>query len=300
MNLVNSSRSTPMMPPQQRLRDSPMHSLSQTSQSSRLPSENEYNRLASYKRTKDMITGKWTTLTRDCNKFVEVVENINAWDVLKDHHKWRGVKAVVPGRRVCTNEDIEDPNELFREDTISRSLGNPMPTKSQNPTRPNQQDHLRMFEGMTREDAAYIEKLKDAILGKYYPQSVQHLSSQRSVHIIPELLRSRNELEEIFAMVEEKRLKLMKFLIIGWVTQREAQLATELNILTRQLVESIDKRPLFIQELECLPGNLLVYKTREELKGLQKDDLIKAMEMRKVALQLLLQVLKELEFYKYL
>ncbi|GKD53217.1 hypothetical protein Tco_1286604 [Tanacetum coccineum] len=190
MNLVNSSQSTPMMPPQQRLRDSPMHSLSQTSQSSRLPSENEYNRHASYKRTKDMITGKWTTLTRDCNKFVGVVENINAWDVLKDHHKWRGVKVVVPGRRVRTAEDIEDPNELFRDDTIPRSLGNPMPTKSQNPTRPNQRDHLRI---------------------------VQHLSSQRSVHIIPELLRSRNELEEIFAIVEEKRLKLMKFLIIGWV-----------------------------------------------------------------------------------
>ncbi|GKC05993.1 hypothetical protein Tco_0997603 [Tanacetum coccineum] len=40
---------------------------------------------------------------------------------------------------------------------------------------------------------------------------------QRSVQIIPGLLRSHNELEEIFAMVEEKRLKLMKFLIISWV-----------------------------------------------------------------------------------
>ncbi|GJZ80934.1 hypothetical protein Tco_0645928 [Tanacetum coccineum] len=35
--------------------------------------------------------------------------------------------------------------------------------------------------------------------------------------IIPGLLRSRNELEEILAMVEEKRLKLMKYLIISWV-----------------------------------------------------------------------------------
>ncbi|GKA45934.1 hypothetical protein Tco_0738730 [Tanacetum coccineum] len=35
--------------------------------------------------------------------------------------------------------------------------------------------------------------------------------------IIPRLLRSRNELEEILAMVEEKRLKLMKYLIISWV-----------------------------------------------------------------------------------
>ncbi|GJW90339.1 retrotransposon protein, putative, ty1-copia subclass [Tanacetum coccineum] len=63
--------------------------------------------------------------------------------------------------------------------------------------------------------------------------------------------------------------------------QRESQLATELNILTRQLVESIDERRLFIQELERLPGNFLAYKTREELKGLQKDDLIKVMKMRK-------------------
>ncbi|GJX46946.1 putative ribonuclease H-like domain-containing protein [Tanacetum coccineum] len=40
---------------------------------------------------------------------------------------------------------------------------------------------------------------------------------QRFVQIIPGLLRSRNELEEILAMVEEKRLKLMKCLIISWV-----------------------------------------------------------------------------------
>ncbi|GKC84430.1 zinc finger, GRF-type containing protein [Tanacetum coccineum] len=40
---------------------------------------------------------------------------------------------------------------------------------------------------------------------------------QRSVQIIPGLLRSRNELEEILAMVEEKRRKLLKFLIISWV-----------------------------------------------------------------------------------
>ncbi|GKC10721.1 hypothetical protein Tco_1007503 [Tanacetum coccineum] len=41
------------------------------------------------------------------------------------------------------------------------------------------------------------------------------------------------------------------------------------------------------------------YKTREELKGLQKDDMIKAMEMRNVALQLRFQVLQELDFYKF-
>ncbi|GJV33018.1 zinc finger, GRF-type containing protein [Tanacetum coccineum] len=40
---------------------------------------------------------------------------------------------------------------------------------------------------------------------------------QRSVQNILGLLRSRNELEEILVMVEEKRLRLMKFLIISWV-----------------------------------------------------------------------------------
>ncbi|GKB85379.1 hypothetical protein Tco_0957651 [Tanacetum coccineum] len=40
---------------------------------------------------------------------------------------------------------------------------------------------------------------------------------QRSVQIIPRLLRSRNKLEEILAMVEEKRLRLIKYLIISWV-----------------------------------------------------------------------------------
>ncbi|GKG18044.1 hypothetical protein Tco_0372342 [Tanacetum coccineum] len=66
----------------------------------------------------------------------------------------------------------------------------------------------------------------------------------------------------------------------------ESQLATELNNLTRQFVESINERRSFIQELEQFPGNLLAYTTREEFKSLQKDDMIKAMEMRKVALQL--------------
>ncbi|GJW45942.1 hypothetical protein Tco_0077588 [Tanacetum coccineum] len=41
------------------------------------------------------------------------------------------------------------------------------------------------------------------------------LMCQRSVQIIPGLLRSCNKLEEILAMVEEKRRKLLKFLIIG-------------------------------------------------------------------------------------
>ncbi|GJR51676.1 hypothetical protein Tco_1402197 [Tanacetum coccineum] len=70
-------------------------------------------------------------------------------------------------------------------------------------------------------------------------------------------------------------------------TQMEVQLATEINNLTRQLVDSIDERCSFIQELECFPGNVMAYKTGEELKGPQKDDLIKVIEMRTIASQII-------------
>ncbi|GJT79245.1 hypothetical protein Tco_1376257 [Tanacetum coccineum] len=54
-----------------------------------------------------------------------------AWDVLKDHHKWRGAKVVVPGRRIRTDDDIEESNELFQNDTIPRPPGKLSPSKSQ-------------------------------------------------------------------------------------------------------------------------------------------------------------------------
>ncbi|GJT57135.1 hypothetical protein Tco_0992189 [Tanacetum coccineum] len=70
-------------------------------------------------------------------------------------------------------------------------------------------------------------------------------------------------------------------------TQREVQLATEINNLTRHLLDINVERRSFIQALEQhLPANMMAYKTREELKGQLKDDLIKAMEMRMIALQL--------------
>ncbi|GJR54983.1 hypothetical protein Tco_1405504 [Tanacetum coccineum] len=76
-------------------------------------------------------------------------------------------------------------------------------------------------------------------------------------------------------------------------TQREVQLATEINNLTRQLLGSIDERRSFIRELEQhLLTNVIADKTREDLKGLHKDDMIKAMEMRMVALQLHHQAMK--------
>ncbi|GJV72967.1 haloacid dehalogenase-like domain-containing protein [Tanacetum coccineum] len=120
----------------------------------------EYNRHASFKRTKDMITGKWATLTRDCNKFAAIVaqyerlggENEStwvtrcykhfqeiwgvafvhheAWEVLKGHSKWRDTKASVPERRVRTDDDVEDPNELFQNDPQPRPLDKPRLSKS--------------------------------------------------------------------------------------------------------------------------------------------------------------------------
>ncbi|GJS18237.1 hypothetical protein Tco_0412709 [Tanacetum coccineum] len=127
---------------------------------------------------------------------------------------------------------------------------------------------------------------------------------QRSVQIIPWLLRSHYELEEILAMVEEKRLRLRVVAFLGrfWVDVLSRQAArsiarlfrhedaegsatsTEINNLTRRLVDSIYERRSFIQELERFLGNVMAYKTREELKGMQKDDLIKAMKMRTIAL----------------
>ncbi|GJX37748.1 hypothetical protein Tco_0251051 [Tanacetum coccineum] len=85
-----------------------------------------------------------------------------------------------------------------------------------------------------------------------------------SVQIIFSLLRPHNELKEILAM-----------------TQRETQLANELSNLMMQLLGSVNERRAFIEELEHFSGNMVAYKTREELKRLQKDDLIKVMEMRK-------------------
>ncbi|GJX70345.1 zinc finger, GRF-type containing protein [Tanacetum coccineum] len=72
---------------------------------------------------------------------------------------------------------------------------------------------------------------------------------QRSVQIIPGLLRSRNELEEILAM--------------------------------RRLLASVNYRHAIIEELEHLLGNLVAYKTREDLKRIQKAVMIKVIELKK-------------------
>nr|GEU32073.1 hypothetical protein [Tanacetum cinerariifolium] len=93
-------------------------------------------------------------------------------------------------------------------------------------------------------------------------------------------------LEELRFLANSGKLRDQLLVYFDIKTQREVQLATEFNNLMGQLVESTDKRHSFIQELEHLPGNVMAYKTREELKGLQKDELIKAMKMRTIALPL--------------
>nr|GEX51490.1 zinc finger, GRF-type [Tanacetum cinerariifolium] len=133
---------------------------------------------------------------------------------------------------------------------------------------------------------------------------------QRSVQIIPGLLRSRNEIEEILAMVEEKRRKLLAnsdllkdqlLVYFDLKTQRKVQLATKINNLARQLLDIIDERRSFIRELEQrLPKNVMAYKTRQKLKFHQKDDMIRVMKMRSTALQLHHQAMKGFHFYKSL
>nr|GEY96342.1 putative reverse transcriptase domain-containing protein [Tanacetum cinerariifolium] len=49
-----------------------------------------------------------------------------------------------------------------------------------------------------------------------------------------------------------------------------------------------------------LPTIVMAYKTRQELKGLQKDDMIRAMEMNSTALELHHQAMKGFDFYKSL
>ncbi|GJS67215.1 zinc finger, GRF-type containing protein [Tanacetum coccineum] len=75
--------------------------------------------------------------------------------------------------------------------------------------------------------------------------------------IITGLLRSRNELEKIVAMVEEKRRKEVAFL---------------LDVLSRRAI---------IEELERLPRNLVACKTREHLKRVQKVVFVEVIELKK-------------------
>ncbi|GJY47236.1 hypothetical protein Tco_0436299 [Tanacetum coccineum] len=108
-------------------------------------------------------------------------------------------------------------------------------------------------------------------------------------------------LEQLRLLANSDLLKDQLLVYFDLKTQREVQLAIELNNLTRQLLDIIDERRSFIGELEQrLPKNVMAYKTRQELKGLQKDDLIRAMEISLTALQLHHQAMKGFDFYKSL
>ncbi|GJV15842.1 putative ribonuclease H-like domain-containing protein [Tanacetum coccineum] len=109
-------------------------------------------------------------------------------------------------------------------------------------------------------------------------KSLKKLSKERGINR-SRRLNSVEEMEEDEDILE--------------TTQREAQLANELSNLMMQLLESVNERRAFIEELERLPGNFVSYNTSEELKLLQKDDLIKVMELRKVVLKLRLQIHRE-------
>ncbi|GJY56056.1 hypothetical protein Tco_0455171 [Tanacetum coccineum] len=111
---------------------------------------------------------------------------------------------------------------------------------------------------------------------------VDFVSDRAVIEAAQRLLRSCNELEEILAMVEEKRRKLLTFLIISWM-QRKAQQANELSNLTRQrqLLASVNFRRAIIEELERLTGNLVACKTREHLKRIQKAVFVEVIELKK-------------------
>ncbi|GJX20936.1 hypothetical protein Tco_0223613 [Tanacetum coccineum] len=108
-------------------------------------------------------------------------------------------------------------------------------------------------------------------------------------------------LEQLRLLANSDLLKDQLLVYFDLKTQRGVQLATEINNLTRQLLDIIDERRSFIGEIEQrLLTNVMAYKTRRELKGLQKDDMIRAMEMRSAALQLHHQPMQGFDNYKSL
>ena len=117
-----------------------------------------------------------------------------------------GAKAVLPGRCIRTVNDIEELNELFRNDPQPHPSDKPRPSKSkisystimvrsssstkafkEMVTEELPQDHVKKYyfiltqkkikelmflaignEGMTEEDATTINKIKDKIRAKYF------------------------------------------------------------------------------------------------------------------------------------
>ncbi|GJS29167.1 hypothetical protein Tco_0489787 [Tanacetum coccineum] len=75
-------------------------------------------------------------------------------------------------------------------------------------------------------------------------------------------------LEELKVLANSTKLPEQLLVYFDKETQMEAQLANELSNLMMQLLESVNERRAFIEELERLRGNLVAYKTREEFKHL--------------------------------
>ncbi|GKG28249.1 hypothetical protein Tco_0406576, partial [Tanacetum coccineum] len=89
-------------------------------------------------------------------------------------------------------------------------------------------------------------------------------------------------LEKLKVTADSTKLPYQLLVYFDRETQREAKLANNLSNLMMQLLESVNERLSFIEELKRLRGNLVAYKTREKHKKIQKDDLIKVMELRKI------------------
>ncbi|GJS54153.1 hypothetical protein Tco_0627515 [Tanacetum coccineum] len=72
-------------------------------------------------------------------------------------------------------------------------------------------------------------------------------------------------LEQLRILANSDLLKDQLLVYFDLKTQREVQVATEINNLTRQMLDIIDERRSFIRELEQrLPTNVMTYKTRQE------------------------------------
>nr|GEV21525.1 hypothetical protein [Tanacetum cinerariifolium] len=116
-------------------------------------------------------------------------------------------------------------------------------------------------------------------------QVVSIIKGSPHLHSVGAKQEDEDILETVLLLANSDLLRDQLLIYFDMKTQREVQLATKINNLTRQLLGSIDERRSFIQEFEQrLQTNVMAYKTREELKGLQKDDMIKAMEKRTIAL----------------
>ncbi|GJX80560.1 hypothetical protein Tco_0328709 [Tanacetum coccineum] len=108
-------------------------------------------------------------------------------------------------------------------------------------------------------------------------------------------------LEQLRLLANSDLLKDQLLVYFDLKTHREVQLVTKINNLIRRLLDIIDERRSFIRELEQrLATNIMAYKTRQELKCHQKDDMIRATEMRSTALQLHHQAMMGFHFYKSL